>query len=98
MFQQFATTAHSANTLLTESTKTVRALNKLAASGQLQNSLQSTLGNLQQASNQGLELTHDLREALLQDNHMAQVSIANINSTTGTLSDAARDTKPSSAN
>ncbi len=93
LFQQFGKTAASANTLLTESTKTVRALNKLAASGQLQNSLQSTLGNLQQASNQGLELTHDLRAALLQDNKMAQVSIANINSTTGSLRDAANDNK-----
>ncbi|HEY3332845.1 MAG TPA: MlaD family protein [Capsulimonadaceae bacterium] len=78
-------TSKKTNALLDKITETAVAANNIVSDPALKQSLTGTVANIHLASSQGLQLTHDLREALATDNKMLQMSLGNVNDTTGEL-------------
>jgi phospholipid/cholesterol/gamma-HCH transport system substrate-binding protein len=93
LMSQFSQTAKKANALLDQATKTAAALNQIVTDPRIRGSLTDTVENLDRASEQGLELTNELRSMLAQDNGQVQAALGNVTQTTGALRQTTQQNK-----
>jgi phospholipid/cholesterol/gamma-HCH transport system substrate-binding protein len=87
LMDQFGQTAKKMDALLDEATKTTTALDQMVSDPRLKSSLIDTVRNLDMASQQGLQLTNDIRTMLAQDNMQARGALGNVTGTTAALRD-----------
>ena len=85
LMSQLSTTAQKADALLDQATKTAATLNQMISDPRVRGSLDDTVMNLDKASEQGLQLTNDLRTMMAQDNGQVKGVLGNVAATTEQL-------------